>query len=228
MISLFKKSNKYKYINPSKRYPDGEVEVDKWLVSDFVLEKLVPIVGVHPFPLDELMLMTTTVCWYSPDYIFEWGTHVGKAARIFYEIKNTFKFNYIIYSIDLPDSVKHIEHPGNNRGLFVRGIKDVNLILGDGLDESMKLIKKIGKRKKILYFLDGDHSITSVRRELATISKNQPSATVLVHDTFYQVKKSGYNIGPHKSVQELLMKNKTYKLTNAELGLPGMSLLIPK
>src|ERR1043166_6020595 len=39
-----------------------EFEVNNWLVSEFVLKTLVPIVGTHPFPLNELVLMVAAVC----------------------------------------------------------------------------------------------------------------------------------------------------------------------
>ncbi len=226
MKSIFRKRNNF--IDPVKRYVNGEIEVDKWIISKFVIEKLTPIVGVHPFPLDELMLMTSAICWFSPDYIFEWGTHVGKSARIFYEIKKSFRLNYQLHSIDLPNNVEHIEHSGKERGKYVRGINDVQLLLGDGLDESMKLTEKIGKSKRIFYFLDGDHSYSSVKRELDTIVKNRPTSAILVHDTFFQTEKSGYNIGPYKAVDKILKKNKNYNCMSTNLGLPGMSLLYPK
>jgi len=36
----------------------SEFEVNRWLVADFIVERLLPIVGTHPFPLAELELMT--------------------------------------------------------------------------------------------------------------------------------------------------------------------------
>src|SRR5208283_6075124 len=60
-------------------------EADKWALSEFILQELVPVVDVHPYPLDELLLMCSTLAFFKPDAIFEWGTHAGKSARIFYE-----------------------------------------------------------------------------------------------------------------------------------------------
>ena len=60
-----------------------EFEVNKWALSEFVVHRLLPIVGIHPYPLDELLLMSAAVCRLRPRHIFEWGTNVGKSARIF-------------------------------------------------------------------------------------------------------------------------------------------------
>src|SRR4051812_22860104 len=79
-----------KYEDPALNLNASEFEVNNWRISEFVVEKLVPVVGMHPFPLDELMLMTATVCRFKPELIFEWGTNIGKSARIFYEITKSF------------------------------------------------------------------------------------------------------------------------------------------
>ena len=49
----------------------AEFEVNNWIISEFVVGTLVPIVGVHPFPLNELFLMVSAVCRLKPDYIVE-------------------------------------------------------------------------------------------------------------------------------------------------------------
>ena len=71
--------------SPAKNPACAEFDVDNWAVSRFVLANLIPAVGVEPFPLHELMLMSAAVCRLRPPQIFEWGTHVGKSARVFYE-----------------------------------------------------------------------------------------------------------------------------------------------
>jgi hypothetical protein len=48
-----------------------EFEVDDWAISAFVVRKLVPVVGTHPFPLHELMLMVAALCWVEPPQIFD-------------------------------------------------------------------------------------------------------------------------------------------------------------
>jgi hypothetical protein len=118
----------------------SEFEVNNWLVSEFVATKLVPLVGYCPFPLHEQMLMVAAVCRMKPTHIFEWGTHVGNSARIFYETCKAFGLETEIHSIDLPDDQDHVEHPRKKRGYLVRGISEVRLYLGDGLDTSLNIL----------------------------------------------------------------------------------------
>lgn len=213
---------------PDIKFPGGLLEVNKWVISKFIGKVLNPVVGVNPFPYDEQVLMVASVCWIKPDYIFEWGTHFGKSARVFYETTKTFKIKSKIVSIDLPDNIAHVEHPGKKRGMYIKKFKKVMLIQGDGLEESVKFLEDLEKSKKVLFFLDGDHSYQSVRRELKKIAEVRPSASILIHDTFYQVKTSGYNIGPHKALMEFLKRNKNYHTYSTQLGLPGMTLLLSK
>ena len=200
-------------------------EVNNWLISEFILEKIVPIVNIHPYPLNELILMVAAICRVRPTHIFEWGTHYGKSARIFYETISFFKIKSEIHSIDLPDSVKHQEHPGSQRGELVKNIKSIKLYQGDGLTVALKLCQQL-KPATSLFFLDGDHQYQSVKRELKGIIKNVPEATILIHDTFYQSSKSGYNIGPFKAVNTILkLSHNNYKEISIKTGLPGMTLL---
>lgn len=203
-----------------------ELEVNINQISSFIIKDLLPIVGVSPFPLNELLLISSAVVKLRPDYIFEWGTHFGMSARIFHEVCKKYEINANIHSIDLPDSVEHIEHPGNKRGIKVKGIKNVVLHQGDGLDTSIEIAKKLDGKLKLLFLLDGDHSYDSITRELNGISKVFPKASMLIHDTFYQSSDSGYNIGPYEAVKNILEKYpKRYKKISTEIGLPGMTFL---
>ena len=203
-----------------------EFEVNNWVVSDFIVNKLVPIVGFHPFPLNELMMMTSTVCYFKPEFIFEWGTNIGKSARIFYEISEAFNISTEIHSIDLPDDVYHNEHPQKDRGIMVKGISKVKLHQADGLVRSFELIDQKKPKGRVLFFVDGDHSYESVKRELETILNKWPQAVVLLHDTFYQSEESKYNIGPNKAIKEVLTAQKSeYKNISTNMGLPGMTLV---
>ena len=67
-------------------------EVNTRILSAFVVNDLLPIVGFSPFPLNELILMSAALCRIRPTYVFEWGTNVGKSARIFYETSKKFNF----------------------------------------------------------------------------------------------------------------------------------------
>ncbi len=205
----------------------SEFEVNNWVISDFVVHKLVPIVGVRPFPLNEQMLMVAALCRLNPTHIFEWGTNVGKSARIFHETCKALGRNTEIHSIDLPDNVKHVEHPGARRGYLVKHIKKVKLHLGDGLDTSLRILaEERNQHARPLFFLDGDHSYSSVKRELRTITEKNPHADILLHDTFYQSKESGYNIGSYQAIEELLHDEPgKFRSLSQNNGLPGMTLL---
>lgn len=211
--------------------PQGKrFEINNWELSELVVEKLAPIVGVHPFPVNELLLMAGSVARFRPDLIFDWGTHIGKAARIFSEVSKEFGLNTVIHSTDLPDESEHAEHPHDERGKFVIGHKNVKLHQGDGLDTSLKLMKKSKKNtsgRGVIFFVDGDHSYDSVKRELSAIIAEAPEAAILLHDTFYQSADSQYNIGPHQAINDNLKKNRNYSRIDTSTGLPGMTLLYP-
>jgi cephalosporin hydroxylase len=210
---------------PAKNLSCSEFEVDNWLISEFLVKKLIPVVGIHPYPITELSLMVSAVCRLKPQQVFEWGTNIGKSARIFYEAGKRFNIPIEIHSIDLPDDIEHQEHPKSNRGRMVKGYRGVTLHQADGLSKSIELYQR-RPQDRTLVFIDGDHSYESVRRELSGIVEAMPNAAILLHDTFYQSESSGYNIGPHKAVAELLAAMPgIYRVMSTESGLPGMTLL---
>jgi cephalosporin hydroxylase len=216
------------HANPAGAGLGAEFEVDTWALSDFVARRLVPIVGTHPFPLHELMLMSSVVCRLNPPHIFEWGTHVGKSARVFYECAAQYGLGTQIHSTDLPDEAEHVEHPGQERGRLVRGLEQVHLHQGDGLTTSLSVWRSSGRPAGPLFFVDGDHAYDSVLRELVGITETVSDASVLVHDTFYQSADSGYNIGPYRAVGDLLERVPgRYRRYDTGLGLPGMTFLWP-
>lgn len=212
--------------NPALNIRCSEFEVNNWIVSEFVVGTLVPIVGVHPFPLSELVLMVSAICRLQPDYIVEWGTHLGKSARIFYETSKHFGLGLEIHSVDLPDEVVHQEHPGHQRGMLVQGLSGVHLYQGDGLTCCLQIYSRSRRPIKTLVFIDGDHSYDSVKRELTGVMTNMPEANVLLHDTFFQSTDSGYNIGPYQAIEEVMAASiDRYRMLSTNTGLPGMTLL---
>jgi cephalosporin hydroxylase len=205
------------------------IEVNNWIISDFVVKRLVPLVGCHPFPLSEQMLMTAAVCSIKPTHILEWGTNIGVSARIFYEICASFSLAAEIHSVDLPDEIIHEEHPGAERGIWVRGIPNVILHQGDGLDVSLGILASSAQPIRPLFFLDGDHSYQSVLRELETIIASAPAASILIHDTFCQSVQSGYNTGPYRAIQDVLLQTAAFfEIHVQDCGLPGMTFLQKK
>lgn len=219
---------------PDKPYTDpvlnedcANFEVNNWIISQFVVKKLVPTVGFSPFPLNEQMLIVAAVCRLQPTHIFEWGTNIGKSARIFYEVCKEFGIDTEIHSIDLPDNVDHVEHPREKRGYLVKGLSGVTLHLGDGLDTSIRILAQVkASNSSPLFFLDGDHSYSSVKRELEYILEKVPYANILLHDTFNQSEESGYNVGPYKAMVDVLnATNHNFNIISQNIGLPGMTLL---
>lgn len=203
-----------------------EFEVNNWVISDFLVNKIIPVVGTHPYPICELNLMVAAVCRMKPKQVFEWGTNIGKSARIFYETARHFGLALEIHSIDLPDDVEHCEHPQNKRGIMVRGLPDVTLHYGDGLNKTLEIYGKNQENTAPLIFIDGDHSYESVKRELTGVIENIPAASILLHDTFFQSETSGYNVGPHQAITEVLLEMPDrFKVISTSTGLPGMTLL---
>lgn len=214
--------------DPSRNRECTEFEVDAWQLSSFVMERLVPVVGTHPFPLHELMLLSGAVCRFRPPHIFEWGTHIGKSARAFYETVRHYGIASEIHSVDLPDDIEHVEHPSSERGRLVRGLERVHLHQGDGVDVSLALWTKAGRPEPALFFVDGDHSEQSVYRELSSIVGRVSRPLVLLHDAFYQSPQSGYNVGPHRAIERVLAEHPgRFRRLDSGLGLPGMALLYP-
>lgn len=226
LSKLFKpKNDKYSFLSVNDS--STEFEIDKWTASRFIVDKILPITGYSPYPLDELILMVGTVCRFRPTHIFEWGTHIGKSARIFYETITNFHIETEVYSFDLPDDIEHVEHPHKQRGILVKGLNNVHLFQEDGLLKSFEIFENsLIKNKRALFYVDGDHSYETVYRELEAILTNIPNAIVLLHDTFYQSNEPGYNIGPHEAINDVLAKfsSKYYRL-DTKMGLPGMTLL---
>lgn len=211
--------------DPAKCLRCSEFEVDNWRISNFIVKKLVPIVGVHPYPIAELNLMVAAVCRLKPQQVFEWGTNIGKSARIFYETGKHFSIPLEIHSIDLPDDMEHQEHPKSNRGYMVKGYAGVTLHQADGLAKAIELYQH-NPHNRTLVFIDGDHSYESVYRELNGVISAMPNAHILLHDTFYQSEESGYNIGPYNAVKKTLATMPgIYRVMATTTGLPGMTLL---
>lgn len=218
-----------------KQYPDPvvnsgstEFEVNNWIVSEFIINEVVPVIGFHPYPLTELTLITAAFTYFKPEFVFEWGTHIGKAARIFYEASKAFSIPTTINTIDLPDDVEHNEHPHESRGMLVKDFEEVVQHLGDGVDTAIKIYKTLPKNSKVLFFVDGDHSYETVKRELTTILNEVENPVILAHDTFYQSDDSKYNIGPFRAMEEVLKNKPEFKVLSMKTGLPGMSLIFKK
>jgi cephalosporin hydroxylase len=217
------------WLDPVRNANASEFEVDLWVLSRFLLEKIVPVVGTHPYPLNELLLMTAAACQLKPSVVFDWGTHIGASARIFYECERAFKLGYQIHSVDLPPQANHVEHPGEEHGRLVRGLARVHLHRGDGVKVALDQWQKLGRPQRPLFFVDGDHAYESVRDELNEIFSTVPDASALAHDTFFQSAESNYNVGPARAIDEVIEKFPSrFQVIKSGLGLPGMTLMAAK
>lgn len=212
--------------DPALNPTASEFEVDLWTLSRFLLEKVVPVVGTHPYPLNELLLMSAAACRLKPSVVFDWGTYIGTSARVFYECSKTFNLGYEVHSIDLPPNASHVEHPGEEHGRLVRGLAGVYLHRGNGVEVALDKWKTLGSPKRALFFVDGDHAYESVRDELTRIFSTVPDASALAHDTFFQSAESNYNVGPARAIEEAVRKFPgRFHVIKSGLGLPGMTLL---
>ena len=228
-MKFFNKAEKKRAAAVRKTVKGYEPEINKWNTSEFVVRTLIPLIGYTPFPVDELLTLVNIACIQQPDFIYEWGTHVGKSARIFAETVRAYELKSKIISIDLPENVEHVEHPHKEHGRYVRGMSEVTLLRGDGVTEAIKHAKHHnGRNKKLLFFLDGDHTEETVARELYAILRSFPRASIIVHDTFNQSKQSKYNIGPYLAIKKTAFLGKKYSQFTTNFGLPGMTVLIPK
>jgi cephalosporin hydroxylase len=230
LLSLFRKpfirTITHRYADPVRNAGGDIFEVDLWILSRFLIDRVVPLLGIHPYPLNEQLLMVAAVCRIQPGVVFDWGTHIGASARLFHECRKAFDLVYDIHSIDLPPDVSHIEHPGARHGRLVRGLAGVHLHRGDGVAVALEQWNRLGRPSRPLFFLDGDHAYESVARELGAILDAVADASVLAHDTFYQSAQSGYNVGPARAIEDVVARFPSrFAVTKSGLGLPGMTLL---
>lgn len=210
--------------------PQPTLNMDNWLISEFVVTRLLPIVGIRPYPLNELMLMVGTVLWTKPTHIFEWGTHVGKSARILYETTRAMGLNTEIHSIDLPDDVEHEQHPKEKRGIFVRDIPEVKLYAGDGATVALQLYRQKSQESKTpltpfkpFFYVDGGNPANILEKEIVGIMDTAPEANILLHDTYWR---AGWGPGYYQAITNALSSRpQRYCMLSTRTGRPGMTFL---
>lgn len=195
------------------------LETDKWALSSAV-NTLVGIVGVHPYPIDELFLMAAAYEYHRPAIVIDIGTHHGKSARIWHELGHLCSHDAVVHTIDLCDP-DHPENPGEQWGKYIRNLP-VQKHLGDGCEVATRLIAAQPDANYLL-FLDGDHSLETVRRELM-LADAITEGCLLLHDTFYQPNAT-YNHGPYEAIQECLARRSFVQVIHQHAGLPGMTYL---
>ena len=152
--------------------------------------------------------------------VIDIGTHIGKSARIWFELSKHFQTQTAIHTVDICDP-SHPEYPGDRLGEFIRSTP-VRQHVGDGYTCACALIGE-NPTASFLVFLDSDHSYENVRRELELV-KIIKKGCLLVHDTFYQPD-SHYNHGPYFAILDLLRDCPVKQVIHLQTGLPGMSYL---
>lgn len=231
-MSLFRRTPSASTVAPTPlRHANAapvRLEVDAFATSRIVLERLVPIVGTHPYPLSELMLMAAAFYDRRPTRVIDIGTHHGKSARIWHELAQLLDTPPPVHTIDLCDPA-HPEFPGKDHGRYCRNLPGITLHTGDGAETAATLIQD-DPDAPTLIFLDGDHARATVERELA-VCAGLTHASLLLHDTLHQPA-SGYNEGPYEAIAAFLAANvsapdspNAWECHNTHLGLPGMTLL---
>lgn len=156
-----------------------------FLYDALVLAARIKSLGIPGYSSEEISFVGETLFHLRPLIVFDWGTNRGSSARIFYEASKIYKYPCEVHTTDLPDEIEHIEHPHMGFGFFVRDLPDVYLHRGDGAQVSLALYQE-KRPDRALFFVDGDHSYDTVRRELLAISEIAPSATILCHDVGYE------------------------------------------
>ena len=194
------------------------LEVDKRHAAKLAIQ-MQRIIGVRAYSLDELCLMVAAFWFHAPQVVIDIGTHVGRSARVFWELKHCFDTSTQIHTIDICDP-SHPEYPGPNLGRYIRRT-DVVQHIGDSSVVGREIISSRPNARYLL-FVDGDHEYPSVCRDLSLLELVAPGSCALVHDTFYQPG-SGYNHGPYEAVCQFVAEHEVQQVVHLQTGLPGMS-----
>lgn len=179
------------------------------------------LLGIPGYPDAEIGLMVDTLEKFRPYWIFEWGTNRGSSARIFWEAARFIPLQVEIHTTELPDGIDYLEHPGEDCGLFVRGLERVTQHRGDGVETTLSLARLLPKRST-MFFIDGDHSAEVVQSELFEVGESYPGACILLHDTGHSVS------GPREALESFLAcVPRQYEVTRVETPV-GMTRLMPR
>jgi cephalosporin hydroxylase len=216
----WKVSRQFSVARPKFSPRPALLEVDKWALSSLVLH-VSGIIDTHPYPVDELLLMAAAFEYHRPEVVIDIGTHMGKSARMWWEMASLLGESASIHTFDICDP-KHPEFPGQTLGRFIKRLP-IRQHIRDGYEGALEIIQS-QPQARYLVFLDGDHSFRAVRRELE-LAKLLPSGSgILVHDTFFQPG-SSYNHGPFLAVEEFRKEFTFKQVIHLQSGLPGMSYL---
>lgn len=169
------------------------------------------------FPSD-LIVIQELIFDYKPDIIIETGIAHGGSLIFYSSILSLMKKKYIIYGVDIK-----IKNKNKNKILNSNFAKNIRLIEQNSSNINLlSFFKKKIKNKKILVFLDSNHSHDHVLKELELYSQLiKKNGYLVVMDTTTEfVKKKfinkGRNFGkgnsPYTATIEFLKKNKKFKI----------------
>lgn len=147
-------------------------------------QELIEKLELPGYGLDEVGFMEETVIWCKPSFIADWGTNLGSSARIFWELSYLHGLFPQIVTVDLPLALAALDrdHAGGRTGILSKE-KTIIHLTGDGVIEALTRYVHYGRPEKALFFVDGDHSLHNVVRELNMIERLAPTAMILLHDT---------------------------------------------
>lgn len=145
---------------------------------------LIEALEIPGYGMDEVSMMEIAVMEIRPEFIGEWGTNRGSSARIFHELCKLHRITTTIATVELPLRLAPLDrdHSGVSSGEMIKGQPIVQL-QGDGVTEALLEWVYRNKPERTLFFLDGDHLKENVFREIVSISRMAPKATMLLHDT---------------------------------------------
>lgn len=134
---------------------------------------------------DEIKFMGQAVLRVRPQIVYEWGTNLGCSARVFHEASIAFDIPLTVHTTELPltEAWRDRDHPGERVAQWI-GDLPIERHEGDGLITSLRLYHE-ERPERCLFYLDGDHSLEAVTRELLAIAVAAPSAVMLVHDVLH-------------------------------------------
>lgn len=169
------------------------------------------------YPGDEMQFMCQAFLDVMPNAIFEWGTYNGSSARVFWECARILGHPCAIHTTELPVELTKLDgaHPGETPGEHIRDT-EVHQHRGDGVIESLVQWARITPARSI-FFIDGDHSVEAVYREIMLVHRMVPRAIILVHDA---------NHGPGYAARLWVEKQGTHTYTETTSRV-GMARLDP-
>lgn len=165
----------------------------------------------------DLIVLQEIAYEQKPKFIIETGTYKGGSAIFFASLLTLLRNNGKVISIDINLSNKVrdkiVEHPLGRKIILIEG--------SSTSDSTIKYIKKIIRdQKKIMVFLDSDHSFGHVLNELRIYQQFVPVGGYIC--AFDTITKDLYDLpsgekkwrldNPHRAVIDFVKENRCFKI----------------